>query len=73
MAKTPYIDDDPFDEPPGKRDEDIDTGPLTREQLQGLARDQIEALRHTTRGLCQDVQLAFVFRLLEQIDRQLCN
>jgi len=52
--------------------EDIDIE-LTREQLRGLARDQIEALRHTTRGLCQDVQLAFVFRLLEQIDRQLCN
>jgi len=29
MAGKPYIDDDPFDEPPGKRDEDIDTGPLT--------------------------------------------
>ena len=58
---------------PDNQAEDIDTGPLTLPQFQGLARDQIEALRHTTRGLCQDVQLAFVFRLLEQIDRQLCN
>ena len=51
MAKTPYIDDDPFDEPPGKRDEDIDTGPLTLPQLQGLARDQIAALRHTVQEI----------------------
>jgi len=57
---------------PDNQAEDIDIE-LTREQLRGLARVQIEALRHTTRGLCQDVQLAFVFRLLEQIDRQLCN
>ena len=51
MAGKPYIDDDPFDEPPGKRDEDIDTGPLTCEQLRGLARDQIAALRHTVQEI----------------------
>jgi hypothetical protein len=51
MAGKPYIDDDPFDEPPGKRDEDIDTGPLTLPQLQGLARDQIAALRHTVQEI----------------------
>jgi len=33
-------------------DEDfIDTGPLTREQLQGLARDQMAALRHTVQEI----------------------
>jgi hypothetical protein len=58
---------------PDNQAEDIDTGPLTLPQLQGLARDQIAALRNTAQGICQDVQLAFVFRLLEQIDRQLCN
>jgi len=51
MAGKPYIDDDPFDESPGKRDEDIDTGPLTLPQLQGLARDQIGALRHTVQEI----------------------
>jgi len=33
-------------------DEDfIDTGPLTLPQLQGLARDQIAALRHTVQEI----------------------
>jgi len=73
MAKTPYIDDDPFDEPPGKRDEDIDTGPLTREQLQGLARDQIEALRHTARELWRHHRKRDCDALLDQLERWLCN
>ena len=30
---------------------EIDTGPLTLPQLQGLARDQIEALRHTVQEI----------------------
>ena len=73
MAGKPYIDDDPFDESPGKRDEDIDTGPLTLPQLQGLARDQIAALRNTAQGICQNCQLAFVEMLLKQIECQLCR
>jgi hypothetical protein len=49
MPGKPYIDDDLYGEPPGNQD--IDTGPLTREQLQGLARDQIAALRNTVREI----------------------
>jgi len=41
MAKKPDI------------EADIDTGPLTREQLRGLARDQIAALRNTMKALGQ--------------------
>jgi len=40
MANEPDIDE-----------ADIDTGPLTLPQLQGLARDQIEALRHTVQEI----------------------
>ena len=40
MANEPDIDE-----------AEIDTGPLTREQLQGLARDQIAALRHTVQEI----------------------
>jgi len=36
---------------PDSIDEDIDTGPLTLPQLQGLARDQIAALRHTVQEI----------------------
>ena len=38
-------------EKPDSIDEDIDTGPLTLPQLQGLARDQIGALRHTVQEI----------------------
>ena len=51
MAKTPYIDDDLYADEPDSIDEDIDTGPLTLPQLQGLARDQIGALRHTVQEI----------------------
>jgi len=40
MAEKPDIDE-----------AEIDTGPLTCEQLQGLARDQIAALRHTVQEI----------------------
>ena len=40
MAEKPDIDE-----------VEIDTGPLTCEQLRGLARDQIEALRHTVQEI----------------------
>ena len=36
---------------PDNQAEDIDTGPLTLPQLQGLVRDQIEALRHTVQEI----------------------
>ena len=36
---------------PDNQAEDIDTGPLTLPQLQGLARDQIRALRHTVQEI----------------------
>ena len=49
MPGKPYIDDDLYGEPPDNQD--IDTGPLTREQLQGLARDQIAALRNTVQEI----------------------
>ena len=52
--------------------EDIDIE-LTLPQLQGLARDQIEALRNTAQGICQNCQLAFVEMLLKQIECQLCR
>ena len=41
MAKTP------------DNEAEIDTGPLTCEQLQGLARDQLAALRSTVQELSQ--------------------
>jgi len=40
MANEPDIDE-----------AEIDTGPLTLPQLQGLARDQIAALRHTVQEI----------------------
>ena len=51
MAKTPYIDDDLYANEPDIDEAEIDTGPLTCEQLQGLARDQIGALRHTVQEI----------------------
>ena len=72
MPGKPYIDDDLYGEPPGNQAEDIDTGPLTREQLQGLARDQIEALRHTMQelGQYQDSDCA---KLLNWLEHWLCK
>ena len=58
---------------PDNQAEDIDTGPLTREQLQGLARDQIEALRHTARELWRHHRKRDCDALLDQLERWLCN
>jgi hypothetical protein len=48
---------------------EIDIGPLTREQLQGLARDQIEALRSTVQELSQyrdcEMECERVLKLLD--------
>jgi len=71
MAKTPYIDDDLYaDEPDNQA---VDTGPLTREQLQSLARDQIEAVRNTAQELWHSHEIACDILLLNRIEHQLCG
>ena len=61
MAKKPDI-----------TEADMDIGPLTREQLQGLARDQIAALRYTIRELSQ-YQDSDCEKLLNWLEHRLCT
>ena len=58
---------------PDNQAEDIDTGPLTREQLQGLARDQIEALRYTAQELSQYQDIGNALLMLDRLEHQLCK
>ena len=71
MALKPYIDDDLYADEPDNQD--IDTGPLTRVQLQGLARDQIAALRNTAMELWQDHRIGCDVHLIDRLEFQLCE
>ena len=69
MPGKPYIDDDLYGEPPDNQD--IDTGPLTLPQLQGLARDQIAALRNTVQEILKQKKHVVgksVWDLLDMLD-----
>jgi len=61
MAKHPDIIDE------------ADVGPLTREQLQGLARDQIEALRNTAQELWAQHRIACDILVLDRLEFQLAE
>jgi hypothetical protein len=63
MAKKPDIDEA----------EDIDTGPLTREQLQSLARDQIAAVRSTAQELRRNYDVTCDMMLIRRLETQLCG
>lgn len=53
--------------------DEIDTGPLTKAQMQGLARDQIEAVRNTAHELWRHHKVACDILLLDRLQFQLCG
>ena len=53
--------------------DEMDTGPLTQEQLQGLARDQLDALRNTAQELWLKYHVRSEAWLFDRLEFQLCG
>ena len=58
---------------PDNEAERIDIGPLTLPELQGLARDQIAALRNTADELRRNYDVTCDMMLLRRLEIQLCT